>query len=299
MSMCAQCFCSSSSYYVLQNALKIFENTKLDPVDIASMVDLITDDFKNAGEVLMKEGEMVSARLALVRDGKVKIESADGKINKTLQVDTYFGEEMLSHDATSETLDESPMCVATYTATVLEDANLAYLSLLDCRDVIDTSAIGKGKKENVFTNSLREDVKYEDLKKHAILGQGTFVQVWLVSSIADKVRRPYALKIQSKYELVQSQQVIDDHDGGSHNITARKLTHSALIPRRKGSSGRKIAWPKCSIRSSFVLLPHMQTTNGSLCCFDLYREGSSSHICHKMGILASLKMMQDFLPPGF
>lgn len=66
-----------------------------------------------------------------------------------------------------------------------------------------------------------------DLKKHTMLGAGTFGRVWLVSKEArDGSRRPYALKIQSKYVLVQNSQakgVVQEK-----NIMAR-LQHPFII----------------------------------------------------------------------
>jgi len=47
----------------------------------------------------------------------------------------------------------------------------------------------------------------KDLKRHKILGEGTFGQVWLVTSELEAHLKPYALKIQSKYELIQEGQV--------------------------------------------------------------------------------------------
>ena len=182
----------------------------MDPVDLASIVGLITDDFKTAGQVIWYEGMRVPARLVLVRDGKVKLESKDGKVNKLLDIGGYFGEEMLGHDANCDDetcLEDAPICLTEYTATVVEDANLGYLSLMDCREVINTTKIGKGRKENVLaaSSSMQEDVKFDDLERHSILGQGTFGQVWLVTTPSSG-SKPYALKIQSKYELVKSQQ---------------------------------------------------------------------------------------------
>ena len=47
----------------------------------------------------------------------------------------------------------------------------------------------------------------KELKKHTILGSGTFGQVWLVSRVnSSGDPQAYALKVQSKYDLVDSGQ---------------------------------------------------------------------------------------------
>jgi hypothetical protein len=54
----------------------------------------------------------------------------------------------------------------------------------------------------------RSNTKLEDLERHNILGEGDFGQVWLVSEcLPDKTRRPYALKIQAKFDLATEGQI--------------------------------------------------------------------------------------------
>jgi serine/threonine protein kinase len=72
--------------------------------------------------------------------------------------------------------------------------------------MFDTTMLGSGKRK-VSLSIIDTTIPLKSLKKHAILGAGTFGQVWLVSKDgADGIPRPYALKIQSKYELVESAQ---------------------------------------------------------------------------------------------
>ena len=64
------------------------------------------------------------------------------------------------------------------------------------------------------------------LERHTIIGAGTFGQVWLVSHIgSDGERRPYALKIQSKSELIKNHQA----KGVVHEkMIMEKLNHPFL-----------------------------------------------------------------------
>jgi len=50
------------------------------------------------------------------------------------------------------------------------------------------------------------DYKFEDLKRLVMLGEGQFGQVWLAYDTKEKERKAYALKIQSKFELVDMAQ---------------------------------------------------------------------------------------------
>jgi len=188
-------------------ALKIIQHTHLDPSDLAALADLIVDDVYRTGYVIFTQGEQVDAAFYLVRKGRVHIKSADGKIDKDIGEGGYFGEDMLAEDAKLGS-NRDPVCTPAYTVTVLENCTLGCLSLEECRTMIDTTLVGKGKTK--MTASLiggDADIKMSDLQRHKILGAGTFGQVWLVSrSNRDGIKVPYALKVQSKYELIQNNQ---------------------------------------------------------------------------------------------
>uniref|UniRef100_A0A7S2MVM4 cGMP-dependent protein kinase n=1 Tax=Helicotheca tamesis TaxID=374047 RepID=A0A7S2MVM4_9STRA len=80
---------------------------------------------------------------------------------------------------------------------------LGALSLAAAEAVIgDMSRLGKASD----MNKLDKNVKLEDLKRHRILGVGTFGQVWMCSLKTDKTK-VYALKIQNKRELLGHHQV--------------------------------------------------------------------------------------------
>uniref|UniRef100_A0A7S2VFD7 cGMP-dependent protein kinase n=1 Tax=Entomoneis paludosa TaxID=265537 RepID=A0A7S2VFD7_9STRA len=52
----------------------------------------------------------------------------------------------------------------------------------------------------------KRDFKFENLDKKVMLGEGQFGQVWLVTDKTETEKRAYALKIQSKYDLVSQGQ---------------------------------------------------------------------------------------------
>lgn len=52
----------------------------------------------------------------------------------------------------------------------------------------------------------KRNIKFENLVKKVMLGEGQFGQVWLVTDKTENEKRAYALKIQSKFELVSQAQ---------------------------------------------------------------------------------------------
>lgn len=165
----------------------------------------IVDERYAANSTIISEGLETTAALYLVRQGRLEVKSADSKLNKCIEAGGYFGEDMLGLDLAG--VQASTNLAATFTATVLgEELVVGVLTLETCRKLMDTTMMGKSKRTN-FTSIIETNIPLKSLKKHAILGAGTFGQVWLVSKEApDGSRRPYALKIQSKYELVESAQ---------------------------------------------------------------------------------------------
>lgn len=91
--------------------------------------------------------------------------------------------------------------VAKYTAFVIEDCECGVLTLASCRMTFNTVATGSPQVV------MLEKIAIRDLQRHRILGEGTFGQVWLVSRKDESgMQVPYALKVQSKYELCKDGQ---------------------------------------------------------------------------------------------
>jgi hypothetical protein len=69
------------------------------------------------------------------------------------------------------------------------------------------SVIHNGRRKFNFVpvedDGIDHDINLNDLRKHRLLGEGLFGQVWLVSSKS----RPYAVKVQSKYELAEGAKI--------------------------------------------------------------------------------------------
>lgn len=69
------------------------------------------------------------------------------------------------------------------------------------------SVIHNGQRKVNFVpvedDGIDHDINLNDLRKHRLLGEGMFGQVWLVSSKS----RPYAVKVQSKFELAEGAKI--------------------------------------------------------------------------------------------
>eukprot|EP00980_Cylindrotheca_fusiformis_P024375 scaffold11809_cov128-Cylindrotheca_fusiformis.AAC.14 len=187
-------------------ALRIFQTSQISQPTVAALATQFTDkDFKPKTEII-QEGKPTEAALYFIREGKVRLSTKDGSREHIIDAGGYFGEDMLEIDL--DGLKKTTECVAKYTVTTFSDGLIAgVLPISECRKIFDTTQLSSGKSEKKL-NVLEGKIKLDQLKKHGILGAGTFGQVWLVtdSAASEGATNPYALKIQSKYELIQNHQ---------------------------------------------------------------------------------------------
>jgi len=190
---------------------------------MAALAEVVKDQYYAKGEKFIVKGEPTQAALYLVRKGQVQIKDKKGN-KRVVERGGYFGEDMLKRDHDKSSKKGDPTVTVQYSVKALEDCTLGVLTLKDARTVVDTTHMGASKKPKP---ELTSDIQVKDLKKHRILGAGTFGQVWLVSHQGtDKEKHAYALKIQSKYDLIQNNQakgVVNEK-----NIMA-KLDHPFII----------------------------------------------------------------------
>ena len=207
----------------MQSGIKLIADSSLDPNDMVALSEAFTDQYYTKGEKIFEKGQSTRAALYLVRKGQVKLKGGpDG--SRVIERGGYFGEDMLKADQEKLHGKGDPVIAAAYSAKVLEDCTLGVLTLADARTIIDTTKLGV---RNEKPDEPSADINVKDFEKHRILGAGTFGQVWLVSHIGkDKKKHAYALKIQSKYDLIQNNQakgVVNEK-----NIMA-KLDHPFII----------------------------------------------------------------------
>ena len=207
------------------SAIKVLrEDAQLDPLTLQSLGKLVQDRDFAAATVLTRENKPGLAALYLVRSGAIEITDRAGT-KKTLKEGAYFGDDLLLADQGTRAKDPHKV-PAKYTAKVVEDCTVGILTLSRCRRVLDTRYLGTGTPPPRDSLKQRE-LDPKELKRHKILGAGTFGQVWLVSRKTEgSEQKAYALKIQSKYELCRESQakaVVYEK-----NIMA-KLDHPFLI----------------------------------------------------------------------
>ena len=224
----------------------------------------------------MKAGETTEAAIYLIRKGTVEIKTAtngDGTSSSSRIVEAggYFGDEMLKLDLpennntnnsdgqsgdeerhdhhlidgdTPFLLRKETTTQAQYTVTVVGEENddeggvvVGVLTLKVFREYTDTTRIGHGKKQQRYsTIGDSNAIALSSLKKHKMLGAGTFGQVWLVSYKEKDVKKspsssrsrktPFALKIQSKHELVKNNQA---HGTVQERNIMSQLQHPFII----------------------------------------------------------------------
>lgn len=177
---------------------------------VTSLAELVADRTWLSGSRIFEAGKSTNAALYFVRSGNVTIQAKGKSETKTIGPDGFFGDDLLLADVGNESYvlgAKEVSVVPKYTVTVSGDeaVTCGVLTLAHCRKILDTRGLGKPA---VAQNSIvSHKVQLTDLKRHKVLGAGTFGIVFLVSrytSIGQS--KAYALKVQSKYELCSSHQ---------------------------------------------------------------------------------------------
>ena len=189
-------------------SIPVFQDSLLDDSQIHSLLKLMHRCEYNAGEdedggtcTIFRSGEKLEPAIYFVREGSVRLMNK-GNDCKIVIAGDYFGEQHMlrdqNRDTTNHIVIRSPMSAIANGKTVLD-----ILYLEEIRSVIDTSTIGLGK----FEDKQIDSVKLSDIDRHALLGTGSFGQVWLASINRDKIdsnRRIVAFKVQAKYQILES-----------------------------------------------------------------------------------------------
>ena len=161
------------------------------------LVSRITEKSMSKGAILYSEGEETPSGIYFLRRGKVEIKGSNSRIPDTIITPGgYFGVVDTLLPATNKALS---------TATLLEDSQMGFVIADNIESVIqDLSRLSS----MTSVRSLKTQfLQLDDLKKHCILGVGTFGKVWLVSHTRDGKTDAYALKIQKKRMLMKNSQV--------------------------------------------------------------------------------------------
>ena len=204
------------------------------------MTPLVKEKIYTVGTTICQMNEVCEPALYIIRTGYVTIQKADNTTT-TIGSGGYFGDDQLLFDITKleQQLPDGALYRPSYTVVAGESTGtnhddatvvtVGILTLASLRTIMDTQYIGQPVPATLQKDSLLFDrnIVLSKLERHTILGAGTFGMVYLVSrtnAIGERVA--YALKVQSKYELIkegQASAVICEK-----NIMA-KLQHPFLI----------------------------------------------------------------------
>lgn len=209
--------------------------------EMMSLAEQIVDTTWEANTTMFQEGDTLERALYLVYSGKIQLtkRSTDITTQQPLVLDAggFFGHELLTGDmryvqpdgsAPDDILDRPSTAQIGYSAVVMEHAVIGILTLKNCRKVVDTTKLGQfcGRRvnNNNFQSVLDTEIKLKSLKKHCILGSGSFGQVILVSreSKTYNIKNWFALKVQSKYKVFK----------GDTNVERILAEKDLLLPLR-------------------------------------------------------------------
>lgn len=144
-----------------------------------------------AGQSFYNKDDTKGSGIYFVHDGKVKMGTEDVTNGGYFGVkDTLFGDTNIGD------------------AVAIEDCKVGYLSKAAIISVIgEIARVEEGSKRKPLRmiSTVADVISLDKLKKHRILGVGTFGKVWLVTN--GDSSEAYALKIQQKRVLLQHQQV--------------------------------------------------------------------------------------------
>jgi CRP-like cAMP-binding protein/tRNA A-37 threonylcarbamoyl transferase component Bud32 len=199
--------------------IMVFKDSGLDSNQINGLLDLMHRCEYGQEETIIKSGQTVEAAMYFVREGSVRLELNRGRVKEMIERAGYFGEKNMLLDqnkSDSEKHYQKRSVISAISASALTKVDVLYLE--ECSKVVNTTILGLGMNSSV--SSIDTSVQWVDLRRHKLIGTGSFGQVWLASTetpaasdsrIDDEAktnseskRRYFALKVQAKYPLVRS-----------------------------------------------------------------------------------------------
>jgi Protein kinase domain/Cyclic nucleotide-binding domain len=162
-------------------------------------------------QVVIQKGEKVQPALYFVRKGSVSIEIKDQE-PQIIGEGGYFGEKNMLLDQNKDGQKHYSMRSPIHVTAHGEETNLDVLYLEECRKVVDTTLLGLGQSTAI--NTIDSSFQWDQLTRHALLGSGSFGQVWLASHPSTSTTNDtdsdsptiVALKVQPKHKLLQAEQ---------------------------------------------------------------------------------------------
>jgi CRP-like cAMP-binding protein len=207
--------------------ITLFKDSRLSTLQLRELMDLMHHCEYGQDQVIFKVGQKVEAAMYFVREGSVRLESNKGRDVDVVEAGGYFGEKnmLLDQNKAEQKHHEKRSLIKAIAASHSTKIDVLYLE--ECRRVINTTKLGLGASSTVC--SIDPDFEPSCLRRHVMLGRGTYGQVWLASVPGSdgKAKNVVALKVQPKYQLLQTsnpQRIIAER-----NILAS--LHSPFISR--------------------------------------------------------------------
>jgi len=202
----------------LLKSISLFRDSDFEDFEYELLAALIETAHFKAGQFVYEEGKKIEdPALYFVRDGIFEGDEIDNE--RAYQKGDFFGEDSLTPDKnlkfagakggtkyyseSVETLSDTAVCGKLTLANI--DSVVLDLHRLGCKR--------RGKDRGAYASSLKSQESdaearpesLDELEFHKLFGAGTFGRVWIVSKIGGG-NAAYALKIQSKRELIDKRQ---------------------------------------------------------------------------------------------
>ena len=213
--------------------IMVFKDSGLNRTQINGLLDLMHSREYDLEETIFQAGQKVEAAMYFVRKGSVRLVLNRGREKKMVEMGGYFGEKSMLLDqnkSDSEKNHQKRAVMSAISASASTKVDVLYLE--ECRKIVNTTMLGLGMNSSV--TSIDPSIQWADLKRHKLIGTGSFGQVWLASIDPSdnsegeaSARRFFALKVQAKYPLIRSGNA--DRLIGERNVMAS--LHSPFIMR--------------------------------------------------------------------
>ena len=163
--------------------IPMIHDSNLTNTQIQGLLEILHSFEYSEGDIIVRARTKVDASMTFVRQGRVKLATGKGD-NQSIEIveaGGYYGEKNLLLDQNKDGLKHFEIRSPT-TVTALESpTSIDILYLEDCRKVIDTTLLGLGRPPTI--SAIDETLQFEDVRRHTLLGAGSFGQVWLASVV--------------------------------------------------------------------------------------------------------------------
>uniref|UniRef100_A0A7S1ZND8 cGMP-dependent protein kinase n=1 Tax=Ditylum brightwellii TaxID=49249 RepID=A0A7S1ZND8_9STRA len=179
-----------------------FATSGLEPFQFNMLTKSAKEVEFEAGHVIAIAGKPTMPALYLILSGTVQISDEQKGTVNVLGKEDHFGTRILHVSQIVNNDDPTAEVSTPLTIEVMEPTKCAILTREAIEQVIG-SISRLGKPSAPIAAKLNRNIQMDDLKKHRILGIGSFGSVWLVEHKEEKSASIYALKVMRKRDILQ------------------------------------------------------------------------------------------------